>query len=715
MKNFLFVLLLLPYLLFSQENENRSRYGIFAGYGLNSHSADFKRLPDCPNCSPGFKDGSGGGLNFGLTYDYPLSKELYFSSKLIYKNLSGKLVSIEKTAVIAEGIPTDGEFEHSLDATLVAIGFEPGIKLNLIDNLNLNFGFNFSILQKKDYSQVETITKPTDYGTFLNPDGTDSQSRERNKFSGTMKDANSLYLAPMASISYLINLDKRKEWLIEPEMAYHFGISNIVNDEMVKKWSVNTLSFGIAIKYSPAKFIPKQEKYYEEYKIDTVRIEKDMIASNFARGKESVKIDTRETSAEIITTKSTSRTDTVFTQRTYKLKGSIAAVGLDNEGREIPNPQFVVEEFVSNRLDPLLNYIFFEDNSARLPSRYIVLNSNETNEFEIEKLFYDSTLEIYYNLLNIVGKRMLENPTARITLTGCNSDYGVEKGNTELSRKRAEEVKSYLIKTWNIAESRITIQARNLPLKASTPLNEPDKIEENRRVEITSDNQKIIEPIFIEKIDRTANPPVVRFKLQAESEAGFKNWEVIASQSNDNENKFKHSQAGQIEPQIEWELAQYQKITPKYPGPILAELHLEDMKGGKHIAKTQTAPIEIITINQKRTNRVGDYEIEKFSLILFDFDKATIENQNKSIAEFIKTRIKTESTIEITGYTDRTGSPDYNKRLSERRAISTKEALNRSNAVTIGMGQEILLYNNDLPEGRFYCRTVEAILKTKVK
>jgi len=34
----------------------------------------------------------------------------------------------------------------------------------------------------KNYSQVERITKPTDFATFLDADGNDTKSRERNKF-----------------------------------------------------------------------------------------------------------------------------------------------------------------------------------------------------------------------------------------------------------------------------------------------------------------------------------------------------------------------------------------------------------------------------------------------------------------------------------------------------------------------------------------------------
>lgn len=708
------LLILIPYLLFSQEKENRSSYGVYFSYGLNSHDADFKRLPDCPNCSPGFKCGDGNGINFGLVYDYPIDIGLYVSSKLLYKNLSGKLLSIEKTTIIAEGIPTEGEFEHSLEATLGVIGIEPSVKVSLLDKLMLNIGFNISYLLTKDYSQVEKITKPTDFGTFLNPDGTDSFSRERNKFSGTLQEANALYLAPTASLSYQLPLDKRGELFLEPEVSYHLGISNIVNDDLVNKWTASSLTFGISLKYSPVEIKPKNEINIEEYKIDSVSIQKDVIASNYSRGEELVKVDISETETEIISKKIISRTDTIFIQKVYNIDGTLTALGIDENGKEVPNPKFVVEEFVSNRLDPLLNYIFFDDNSSQLPERYIKINKNETKDFNFNNLFRDSTLQLYSNILNIIGKRMAENLSANITLIGCNSDLDTEKGNTKLSEERAISVKNYLTNNWNIGEGRIKIQSRNLPEKASTPKTESYKIAENRRVEIYSDHPKILEPIFIEKVDRTANPPIVRFKINAKSDLPLSNWELKSYQESNPKNLF-NKQGKSIVNQIDWELSSDQKIIPHFEEILKSELLIEDEKNNKKIVKGNDLTIEVKTIQEKRKELQGDYEIERFSLILFDFDKATIEGSNKNIIDFIKSRIKENSEIEILGFADRTGNAEYNQKLAERRAIATQKTLNRNDAKAIGIGSSQLLYNNDIPEGRFYCRTVNIIVKTKVE
>ncbi len=712
----LLLLLLVPFMLFSQKDEgSRTRYGLYFGYGLNSHSADFKRLPDCPSCSPGYKEGKGTGLNFGLVFDYPLSRSFYLSGKLLYLDLSGKLVSTESTVIIADGKPTPGEFEHTLESRLGVIGFQPSIMLNLINNLNLSIGFNISYLLKKEYAQVERITKPTDYGTFLNPDGTDSYSRERNKFSGTLKEANTSYLAPVASISYTVPFDKHGKFLLEPAITYHHGISNIVSDVLVKRWTVSSLSFGISLKYSPLKPKPKKEIKIEEYKIDTITIEKDIIASSHTKGKEFYQVETIENETEVMNKTIITRTDTIFIPKMYKIDGKLIAVGVDSTGNEIPNPEFVIEEFISNRLDPLLNYIFFENNSSTIPMRYIQLSPDEARDFNVNNLFRDSTLQLYHNILNIIGKRLTENPTATITLVGCNSDLGTEKENLKLSELRANTVKNYLVNTWNIEPERIKIKSRNLPEKPSTPITEPDKIMENRRVEIYSDNPKILEPIFIEKIDRNATPPKARFKLQATSDLPLSGWELRAYQESKPDVSFIKKGGNTLTNQIDWELSTDQTIIPQYEEPLKSELILEDVRGNRKTIKGNNLTIKVKTIQEKRRKMLGDYEIERYSLILFDFDKSTIEGRNKQIVEFIKTRIKENSEIIIAGYADRTGDPEHNIKLSESRALETRNKINQPAAIAYGYGSSRLLYNNELPEGRFYCRTVIITVKTKVR
>ena len=81
----------------------------------------------------------------------------------------------------------------------------------------------------------------------------------------------------------------------------------------------------------------------------------------------------------------------------------------------------------------------------------------------------------------------------------------------------------------------------------------------------------------------------------------------------------------------------------------------------------------------------------------------------------IQKRAKKGSEISIVGTTDRIGTEEYNSRLSQERANAVKTAIKRKNTVASGKGEQELKYNNDLPEGRFYCRTVNVIVKTPIE
>jgi len=102
-------------------------------------------------------------------------------------------------------------------------------------------------------------------------------------------------------------------------------------------------------------------------------------------------------------------------------------------------------------------------------------------------------------------------------------------------------------------------------------------------------------------------------------------------------------------------------------------------------------------------------------LILFDFDKAKIESINDKIIKLIKEKLKPNSELEIRAYTDRTGDENYNKKLSQLRAQETVKTLSRPDALAIGIGEDEVIYNNDLPEGRFYSRTVTITIRNKVE
>jgi outer membrane protein OmpA-like peptidoglycan-associated protein len=115
------------------------------------------------------------------------------------------------------------------------------------------------------------------------------------------------------------------------------------------------------------------------------------------------------------------------------------------------------------------------------------------------------------------------------------------------------------------------------------------------------------------------------------------------------------------------------------------------------------------------TTRTGDGIIVTMrDKILFDVDSATIKpaamtSLDKLAAVLVK---YPKTTITVAGYTDNTGRPDYNLKLSERRANAVKFALaDRGVATdriaTMGFGPENPIAPNATPDGRAENRRVE--------
>ncbi len=708
----LFPLMLICNILLADEAQvnmiqHDAKYGLFGQVNYNNYNSNFSKLPEIPNCCPKFTTGGGFGYKVGVLFE--IDKSMW-SLRAGINDLSGNFLYTEITNVIPNGTSVVGEFEHTIEADLKSIFLSPQFSYYIDDNLIFYIGLNLEYLFIADFYQKEQISKPIGKGTFLDSLGNDTYSRIRNEFEGNIPKINSFQLGFTSGLSYQLPMNNSNSLFLVPEAFFSYGLNNVVQGI---DWKINTISLGLAIKYKRPPEPIYIDEYEEEIKIDTLilvdnNIDKQFVKFGIASSTENIqKIDYKK-----ITTKIISRTDTLFLPRKYSLTADITAIGIDTTGNEISNPKIIIEEFVAKRLDPLLNYIFFDDNSNIVSVKYKKLTNSEIASFSEDKLYEDSTLGIYYNLLNIVGYRMKKYPQANLTITGCNSNYGGEKGNVELSQKRAENIKNYLAENWLINQNRIIIQSRNLPQKASLPFDEPDKIAENRRVELISDNYEILKPVFTTDTAVFCNLDKIELIPDINSEAGLKDYQI--KMYLDNQIELLDESKTVVE-NTEYYLKSDLKKLKKSGNSIKFKLNANDIKNQRVSSLIKEIPVEFISLEKKSQSNAKDYEINKFSLILFEFDRSDIAGNNKTIIDFIKNIVKTDSEIEITGFTDRTGNDDYNLKLSERRAVATKSILNNSNANARGAGETVLIYNNDIPEGRFYCRTVEILVKTRIK
>jgi outer membrane protein OmpA-like peptidoglycan-associated protein/Mg-chelatase subunit ChlD len=186
--------------------------------------------------------------------------------------------------------------------------------------------------------------------------------------------------------------------------------------------------------------------------------------------------------------------------------------------------KLTIEEVTTIDSSPLLNYVFFETGKSDILSRYATFSSQgETQSFSESKL--KGSMEKYAHSLNIIGRRLRDNPEARIKIVGCNSDRGEEHNRKDLSRSRAEEVKAYLKYIWGIEASRMELEARNRPAVASASSVDEGRAE-NQRVEIYSESPAILDTIKSTYVSEISDTDEVQVMPQIQSGYEVVRWTV---------------------------------------------------------------------------------------------------------------------------------------------------------------------------------------------
>ncbi len=687
----------------------RPRYGIFGGYSLNVHRADFRALPGVPNCCPLFASGSGGGAVAGALVEVPLSAWSLLGLRAGYVGHDARLAEREAVTVIVNGTARDGAFEHSVDATIATIGLEPSWSVRPAGNLLVSVGVRGALFLTQNYAQEERIVDPSNVGTYLDSTGADSRSRVRNANAGALPDAASVLVQGTIGLAWELPLNARGTLLMVPEVSYAYSLTDVVRG---LSWKPDGLRAGIALKYSPAPEPPKPVRYDTVVVRDTVKREVPYTSAPGVAMIERTMNDERMEMPDVLIVRT--RIVEHYVREIPApppMTCAITAVGVNDDGAEAPIAVLRTEEFLSTVAHPLLNYVFFEPGSATIPERYARISAADRDRFHSSELRSGTTLSVYATMLNVIGERMRAHPSAVLTLTGCNMDQAEEKGNLDLSRRRAEAVRDYLVDVWGIDRSRLRTEAVNLPAKRSNPLT-PDGQGENRRVEIASNVPEVLDVLLINDTTRTVSPPIVRFAPRITSPLGVATWELTVEQHGA---VLRHVDGTGMPPAtLDWDIANDPEHIPRYSEPLAVTLTARNPRGEVTTCRMEL-PTEAVTVRQKRENRVGDYTIDRFNLILFSVGAAVISPANQRIIDLIRNRLTPSSELVIEGFADRSGNPASNQQLSALRAKACAEALGRPNAKTRGVGESRLLYSNETPEGRYYCRTVQILVKTPVR
>ncbi len=701
--------------LYSQKNINSTYYddkaeplykiGIYGGYNINMHSANFRELPGFPNCCSGFTSGSGGGFNFGGLYETKINDKLDFSLRLGISVLDASLSltkAIGSTLVKDVNNPNGAEpksvmVNYSIDSYLQLFNINPMVQYHVTNNFNLLGGLKIGYMSG-NFDQKEVITEPNNV-VFK----AENSLVRNHSIANGIPDLNKLQLFMNFGAGYLLPLSK--SIFVQPEIMYNLALMNVSS----VSWKANHLSMNAAFKMNI--YPPKIIRYIR----DTI-VERDTTIIEIAGLKEkevkflNYKITkTAEEFPDAIMEKYKvlERYETKK-PKTLNISTDIDYYAINSDGTKQNIPTLIIEETEVAESFPLLPYVFYNNGVSDLNLTNLnLLTKEQAINYNLNSLKWN-TLDIYNEMLNIIAFRMKQFPNAKITVSGCNSNQGLEAGNLNLSLARAEEIKKYLVDIWDLPKERINIKKQNLPTNAGR--SEDQRLQnEYQRAEIISDKIDIIRPIELKEISKTSNPPLITIEPSIKSDAGEYKWQMDLSQDG---KIIRHLDGANSTNNLDWKVLE--EPTPKLETPLSINLSAKDKYGNENSSQ-KSISIKQLTIKKKREVLKDDKKIEKYALIVFDVDKAELTELHKTILSEVKSKILPNSIVTIAGYTDITGTAEYNANLANRRTLEVQKFLGASKATLQAIGSSELLYDNSTPQGRSYSRTVKITVETPIK
>lgn len=618
----------------AQEGEEVApvRFGVLGGANYNSVGVGGGTSLPIP-ASPDLSDGTGFGPYGGLLFEYNPGL--------------GEVLGVHARVGYDDRSALFEATGASVDAGVSYFAFEPAMQLNLgSPNFHFIIGPSLNVLARNSFT-VDT-------------NGVTTENVEYGKL-------NDVTFGMWGGVNYDIHLsemsDEGTQWYLTPFFEGSWMVDQVKTegfeaDNIDDSWSTVTVRGGLQLKYGFG-------------------------------GPQSA----REEAPEVV----------------YTDESPEVGVAITTPIGGVATPR-VRQEYL-----PLLNYVFFDEGqTSSMPARYNRMSQAQAMSFSETELLpapqptagasgntgettrSERQLQVYRNVTNIVGNRMRENTSAKITLVG--SGKSAQEG-----RQRAELVKNYLVNSFGISSDRIEVKGQTVPPHASgtrvTPESDlPLVAEENNRVEILTSDDELLRPV---KLNVYENEPIESdIILSVASNTRVSYWKVEIDGSG------RKATYGPF----------YSNVARINAAPVLG-----DKKSGTYNARitavaadgTEVYTTESFTLAKAQSD---PEESSRYS-ILFEYDDSeSLSKYEDFLRKTVAPKIADGSMVFIHGHTDVAGKEEYNAELSEARAeeaekILADELKSLGRDVTFetyGLGESEYRspFGNDDPEERYYNRTV---------
>ncbi|HRP02659.1 MAG TPA: OmpA family protein [Candidatus Kapabacteria bacterium] len=636
------------------------RVGVFSGLSYLKQSTNIPTIWGADYCGQ-FESGNKISYQIGIDFSTNLYKNHFWVDlRINYANIPAYFTKTNTDFRVFN--PSSNKYENlnlkqDFEASTGYLMIEPGIIYQPILSLPIKAKLSLSAgnpIISNNYETSEEIESPKIY-TF------EDLSQKRITQSGKL---NNTTTSLFGMFSFIYDKQIQQDLFLTADIYYAYPINSSLKDY---EWKINKFGVNIGINYAfnldeEQLLPPVKEKLYKET------------------------LDTAKTTVPNVDT---------------------AVIKYNN----IP---VQLRETVVTQTYPILPYIFFDSTSASLNEKYI---QGDISSFDENKITKES-LDIYYSMLNIIGSRLSKsNSTIEIIGMTDGTELSDKADRLKLANKRAEAVSHYLMSKWGIEKSKIKTSVRNVP-QLATSIVYPEGNQENRRVEITSNDTEILKPLIHSKFKEYE---LIDSDLISSLTTNI--YSIVGSKISNISMSF--IQANLEVYKIELDSLPNKEFTTKINNKLKNAIQLSATNNSDIMVKISAKQDDSIDISAsyklETYKEKNNFELGRLNLIVFDFDKFEINEQNKNIIkQFVANSIFESSAVRIIGSTDRLGEKTYNMKLSQERAEEAYKYLYtlkpKANYFEIkGIGDSNLPYNNNLPEGRFYCRTVLIEVSTPIK
>ena len=636
--------------------------GIRGGYLYVMNTSALPIVAGSADCGA-FADGVANGFYGGVTGEYALLGDLL--------EVSGGLTYTKRPALLT-AVSTDNfevldprsntfvplERSHQFEATLGYISVDVGLRTRPIPGLPLFVRLSADAgnpVLGAEFTQSEQVTSPSG---VLFPDGL----ARRVNATGELTNAGTSYGATFsigAALPWLRDIE------VCPEVGYRYNFNNLVSDNV---WKQSYIMAGLQIRYRLSDDTPPPPPPPPPPPAPEPVV----------------------TRAEPPAAPPAERPVVITSISTTPLE---------------------INETVVTQTFPLLPYVFFDAGKADLRARY--RGSEDVQDFR-EQALPKQTIPIYYRMLDIIGSRMQRMTEATLTVTGTAdpSEAGLGADVRQLAQRRAQTVVDYMRQRWDLPERRFRITTAERPALPSN-IAYAEGVEENRRVELSSSESALMGPVVHTRfLEFVPTQPTHQFNVATKYPERATSWELEVRRGG---TLIGWKRGDGAPPNVRFDLSQ--ELTDRL-GPVVAPS--DTLDATLVVQQNDGPPVEASTRFPLRKT-VSNYEVSRLSLIVFDYDQSSISAQNQQMMRYVIMQSAGQgSKATIKGSTDRLGELQYNVNLSTERARAVEQYL-RSVAPGVditsvtGVGPADLPYDNSLPEGRFYCRTVSLTITTPLR